>query len=134
MEPRRLRRLPRAEVHGIEVPVAQGLRARLLGLALLPRERAGPGLLIPRCSSIHTFGMRFALDLVFLDDEGRALRELPGVLPRRIARFRGAAAVLETPSASYTPHDTAEGGEVASAGSLTRHAAGGQTARNGGGL
>ncbi|MDQ2939138.1 MAG: DUF192 domain-containing protein, partial [Actinomycetota bacterium] len=84
MEPRRLRRLPRAEVYGIEVPVAQGLFARLLGLALLRRERAGPGLLIPRCSSVHTFGMRFALELVFFDREGRRLRYARGVAPFRV--------------------------------------------------
>ena len=101
MEPRRLRRLSRAEVHGIEVPVAQGLRARLLGLALLRRERAGSGLLIPRCSSIHTFGMRFALDVVFLDDEGRTLREVRGVARFRAVACRGAAAVLELPAGVY---------------------------------
>ena len=39
------------EVEGVEVPVAAGLGARLLGLAGLGRERAGPGLLIPGCSS-----------------------------------------------------------------------------------
>jgi len=105
MEPRRLRRLPRAEVHGIEVPVAQGLRARLLGLALLRRERVGPGLLIPRCSSIHTFGMRFALDIVFLDDEGRTLREVRGVARSRVVSCRGADTVLEMPTGVYVAHD-----------------------------
>jgi uncharacterized membrane protein (UPF0127 family) len=103
MEPRRLRRLPRTEAHGIEVPVAQGLRARLLGLALLRREWAAPGLLIPRCSSIHTFGMRFALDVVFLDEEGRTLREVRGVARSRVVSCRGAAAVLETPAGLYSP-------------------------------
>ncbi|MEK6252914.1 MAG: DUF192 domain-containing protein [Actinomycetota bacterium] len=103
MEPRRLRRLPRAEVYGIEVPVAQGLRARLLGLALLHRERAGPGLLIPRCSSIHTFGMRFALDLVFLDGEGRPMRQVRGAPPFRFVSCRGAAEVLELPAGVYGP-------------------------------
>jgi uncharacterized membrane protein (UPF0127 family) len=98
MEPRRLRRLPRAEVHGIEVPVARGLRARLLGLALLHRKRAGPGLLIPRCGSVHTFGMRFALDVVFLDDERRTLREVRGVARSRVVSCHGAASVLETPA------------------------------------
>jgi uncharacterized membrane protein (UPF0127 family) len=103
MEPRRLRRLPRARVHGIEVPVARGLRARLLGLALLRRERAGPGLLIPCCSSVHTFGMRFALDLVFLDDQDRMLREVAGVARSRVVSCHGAAAVLETPAGVYSP-------------------------------
>lgn len=95
--PRRLRGLPSARAAGRRVPVALTGRSRLLGLALLPRSRAGPGLLIPRCSSVHTFGMRFALDLVFLDADGAEIecRRLP---PRRFARRRGAAAVLELPA------------------------------------
>jgi uncharacterized protein len=104
----RLAALPVATVLGREVPVAAGSRARLLGLAFLRSEQAGRGLLIPRCSSVHTFGMRFELDLVFLDRDGRALAVRLGVRPRRLAWQRGAAAVLEIPSSW--------GGEFAAAG------------------
>ncbi|MEK6277679.1 MAG: DUF192 domain-containing protein [Actinomycetota bacterium] len=96
--PRRLRRLPRTVVLGHAVPVARGLRARLLGLALLRRERAGPGLLIPGCASVHTWGMRFELDLYFLDDRGAVMRAVRGIGPRRLIRCRGAAAVVELPA------------------------------------
>ncbi|MGZ5356197.1 MAG: DUF192 domain-containing protein [Solirubrobacterales bacterium] len=81
-----------------EVPVATTRTARLLGLALLSRERAGAGLLIPRCRSVHTFGMRFELDLLFLDRTGTVLELRRAVRPGRIADCRGAAAVLELPS------------------------------------
>jgi uncharacterized membrane protein (UPF0127 family) len=84
-------------VAGRCVPLAVGLRTRLLGLAYLDREEAGPGLLIPRCSSVHTFGMRFRLDLVFLGRDGRPCsvrRDLP---PRRFASDHRAIAVLELP-------------------------------------
>jgi uncharacterized protein len=94
---RRLRRLPRAEVAGIEVAVASRCSARSLGLAWLAPRQAGAGLLIPRCSSVHTFGMRFALDLVFLDERGEPLAERRHVPPRRVVRLAGAAAVLELP-------------------------------------
>jgi hypothetical protein len=94
----RLAGLPRRFVLGREVRVASGFRARLLGLAGLPRERAGPGLLLPRCAGVHTFGMRFPLELVFLDRHCRSLAVLPCVPPGRFAWHRGAAAVLETPS------------------------------------
>jgi uncharacterized membrane protein (UPF0127 family) len=96
----RLRRLPRRHVLGREVPAAIDLRSRLLGLSGLELAAAGPGLLIPRCASVHSFGMRFALDLFFLDAGGRLLavrRDLP---PRRLASHRGAAAVLELPAAT----------------------------------
>jgi uncharacterized membrane protein (UPF0127 family) len=95
----RLARLPRHRVLGREVPIAAGARARLLGLALLPRERAGTGLLIPRCASVHTFGMRFALDVVFLDMALRPLAVHRAVPPRRLLLCRGARAVLEIPAA-----------------------------------
>ena len=74
--------------------------SRLLGLAFLRPERAGAGLLIPRCRSVHTFGMRFPLDLVFYDRERRPLLLLPAVGPNRVVRERFADAVLELPSAA----------------------------------
>jgi uncharacterized membrane protein (UPF0127 family) len=87
-----------------DYPAATGFRARLLGLAWRRRKDAGPGLLIPRCSSVHTFGMRFALDLFFLDREGRVIEVKRRVPPRRVVWCRGAVAVLEIPAA--------EGGEI----------------------
>jgi uncharacterized protein len=94
----RLDRLPLVEVLGREVPLATGLRPRLLGLARLERDLAGPGLLIPRCSSVHTFGMRFALDIFFLDERGAILSVRRWTPPRRVVFCAGARSVLETPS------------------------------------
>lgn len=93
--PRRFRNLPRADVASRRIPVAVDLPSRLLGLALLRPERAGAGLLIPRCRSIHTFGMRFAIDVVFLDSEMRPIAICPSVGPRRVLREPRAAAVAE---------------------------------------
>lgn len=104
----RLERLQTVVVLGRELRVARGARARLLGLAGLDREQVGAGLLIPRCASVHTFGMRFALDLVFLDRAGRPCSVCPAVSPRRIVFAQGAAAVLELPAA--------QGGEFSSVG------------------
>lgn len=101
----RLRRLPVASVLGREIRVACGPRARLLGLAHLDRERAGTGLLIPRCSSVHTFGMRFPLDLYFLGEDGEMVAVRRRVPPRRLAFCGQAEAVLEVPAV--------EGGEIA---------------------
>jgi uncharacterized protein len=99
----RLRELSRRPVLGRTIPVATGVHSRLLGLAGLSRAEAGEGLLIPRCASVHTFGMRFELDLVFLDRDGRVLAVRRRVPPRRVAWQRGAGAVVEMP--------TVEGGE-----------------------
>lgn len=100
----RLSRLPVSTVLGIEVRVARGLLARLLGLARLDCGEAGPGLLIPRCSSVHTFGMRFRIDLYFLDGRGEIVSVRRALPPRRFAFCRQASAVLELP--------VREGGEI----------------------
>jgi hypothetical protein len=94
----RLRRLPTAAFFGRQVPVATGLTARLLGLAYLDLGEAGSGLLIPSCSSVHTFGMRFALDIVFLDPHGAPLTVHRTVFRRHFISDRRADAVLELPS------------------------------------
>lgn len=94
----RLRRLPVTVVLGREVRLAVGTRARLFGLAHLDRDRVGSGLLIPSCASVHTFGMRFALDLHFLDGEGTVFSVRRGIRPRRVVVCRTAAAVLEIPA------------------------------------
>jgi len=84
-------------VLGREVPAAAAV-SRLIGLAFLDRAEAGAGLLIPGCRSVHTFGMRFALDVFFLDAGGAVLRAQHGVPPGRVLSCRDAAAVLELPS------------------------------------
>jgi hypothetical protein len=96
--PRRLRGLRLTTVAGRAYPVATTLRSRLFGLALLDRKRAGPGLLIPRCGSVHTFGMRFGLDVTFLAEDGTIIEAVLGVPPRRLVGRPGAAAVLEVPA------------------------------------
>ncbi len=97
MLPRRLRRLPSHDIgDGLVVLEARGPRARLLGLAWLRDPPPGCALLIPRCRSVHTFGMRFALDLVWLDGDGHPVRLDENVVPRRMRTCLRARAVVET--------------------------------------
>lgn len=98
--PARLRRLDVAAVHGMRLLIARGFRARLLGLAWLAAVPDDCMLLIPGCRSIHTFGMRFRIDVTFLDAEGRELRTVHDVGPRRVVRYGPAAAVVERPAGS----------------------------------
>ena len=79
----------------------------LLGRRSLPR---GQGLLIRPCSSIHTLGMRFSIDALFLDGEGRVLRALQTLAPWRVpAPVRGAAMVLELPAGTLARCGTVAG-------------------------
>jgi uncharacterized protein len=79
----------------MEIRVARTPRERLLGLAGRKRPPPGTALLLPRCRSVHTFGMRFALDLVWLDADGQVIAVDEGVPPNRVRTRRDAAAVVE---------------------------------------
>jgi uncharacterized membrane protein (UPF0127 family) len=80
----------------VTLRVANTFRARLLGLALRS-EPPDQALLLPHTRAVHTFGMRFDLDLYWLDQRGELLRVDRAVPPRRLRRCAGAAAVLEVP-------------------------------------
>lgn len=69
----------------------------LLGRRDLP---VGEGLLIERCGSIHTIGMRFAIDVVFLDSRWQVCRIARQVRPGRLCVWGGwrAARALEVAS------------------------------------
>ena len=62
------------------------------GRAHMPPDEA---LLIPRCRSVHTFTMRFTLDLVWMHNDGRVIRIDRAVPPRRIRTCLRAHGVLE---------------------------------------
>lgn len=91
----RFKGLPRQRFGRSDFPVATRPLARLLGLAFLDQERAGPGLLIPGCSSVHSFGMRFALRIYFLDRDQRPLKGFIVLPPRRFCSYPPAHSVLE---------------------------------------
>ena len=70
---------------------------RLRGLAFAP---PGSDLHLPRCRSVHTFGMRYPLDLLWLDAAGEVLRIDRAVPPRRVRTCWRARSVIERPSAA----------------------------------
>src|SRR3954463_2862948 len=97
--PARLGRLRhRVLAGGLHVAVATSPRARFLGLAWLDPIAVDWALELPRCRSVHTFWMRFALDLVWLGADGHVLRVDANVPARRLRACRAAASVVEARS------------------------------------
>jgi len=93
----------------LQVRVANTFVTRGLGLLVGAPLDTAEGLLIAPCSSIHTFGMRYALDVVFVDREARVLRVCPDVKAAR-ARFAGGAyAVLELRAGVAAQHGLTPG-------------------------
>lgn len=80
---------------GLEVRHARSFAQRGRGLAGLDDLPATVGLRIHRCRSVHTFGMRFALDLLWLGRDGDVVRVDRDVPRRRRRGCRRARSVLE---------------------------------------
>ena len=88
----------------MKIVLATSMAARLTGLLKQSRCANGEVLLLAPCKSIHTFGMRTPLDLVFLDTEARVLKSERNVPPNKMRSHPKAVAVLErrsNPSQSW---------------------------------
>jgi uncharacterized membrane protein (UPF0127 family) len=83
---------------GPHLAIAASRRERAVGYAGRRAPPAGAALLLPGCRSVHTVGMRWPLDLVWLAPDGSVLRVDRGVPPRRIRTCRAARAVIEAPA------------------------------------
>ena len=70
---------------------------RLKGLLGTKELLPGQGLLIRPCNSVHTIGMAYALDVVFLSRDFQVLRVVENLRPRRFACHFAAHQVLELP-------------------------------------
>jgi uncharacterized membrane protein (UPF0127 family) len=78
--------------------VADRPLGRMRGLLGRRSLRSGEGLLLKPAGSVHTFFMRFPIDVVFLDRDLSVLGVTPELRPWRTAGRRGARAVLELPA------------------------------------
>lgn len=92
-----------------EVVLAAGFWDRLQGLLGTPALHEEQGLLLLPCAGVHTWGMRFALDIVFLDREQTVLACGEGVKPYGLKSCRGAWATLEVAAGSIARLGIAEG-------------------------
>lgn len=68
-----------------EVEIAAGFTERLKGLLGRSRMAENHGMLIAPCSSIHTFFMRFPIDVVFLACDGGGEIEHAGRIVRGVS-------------------------------------------------
>ncbi len=82
------------------------------GIGLLNRSslERGEGLLLKPESSVHCFFMRFPIDVLFLDGEGRVLKMYAPLRPWRTSTIvRGAKQALEVPEGTIASSDTRVG-------------------------
>jgi len=98
-----------------EVAVADTHWTRLRGLmgTSAASFRSGQGLWIVPCHGVHTFAMRFPIDVVYLDRTKKVVHLEKSLRPWRIAPVRRkAVSVLELPFDTLTTTGTAIGDEL----------------------
>ena len=91
------------------IRMADRFLTRALGLLVGQPLDVAEGLLIAPCSSIHTLGMRYAIDVVFVDREARVLRVCADVKFGRMRFAPSARGVLELRSGTAARHRLASG-------------------------
>lgn len=94
----------------VEVAATRAERRR----GLLGRDAIGVGaaLMIAPCRAIHTAHMRFAIDAIFVNRDGRVLKIAADIVPWRIAIAPRAHAVIEMAAGSVASHDVRVGDEI----------------------
>lgn len=104
----------RGTVVGSRVFVADSWASRTRGYLGRPEPAEGEGILLVPCNAIHTYGMKFPIDALFVSSEGRVLetaeRLEPWKGPRRV---RGARYVLEVPAGTIEASRTKKGDGLA---------------------
>jgi hypothetical protein len=87
-------------------------RTRRTGLLGRDRLERGHALIIAPTNAVHTFFMRFAIDVAFVQKDGRVVRAHHAVKPWRIAgAFRGYAAI-ELPAGTLADSGTVKGDQL----------------------
>ncbi len=86
------------KIIGANIKIAQTFFARLKGLMFQKSLMDGEGLLLCPCNMIHTFGMKFPIDVVFLSKKYVVLETVENLKQNKAtSMIKGAAYTLELP-------------------------------------
>ena len=92
-----VRNLTRNAILGDRIEAARTSRERRTGLLKHEGLGEGEGLWIVPCESVHSFGMKFAIDVVFVNKKKVVVKVRPNMLKWRIALSLRAHSVVELP-------------------------------------
>lgn len=108
----RVRNLTKGTVLADRADIADTSSKRKTGLLKHTQLDSGEGLWITPCEAVHTIGMKFPIDVVFLDKKRRVIK-IRHAMPRwRMAGSLRAHSVLELPSGAAVATQTAAGDQL----------------------
>jgi uncharacterized membrane protein (UPF0127 family) len=95
-----------------QAAVADTSRARNIGLLRHKCLPDGEGLWIVPCEGVHTFFMKFPIDVVYLDRNQRVVKVCSNLVPWRISLCLRAYSVLELPAGKAAQTGTVAGDQL----------------------
>jgi uncharacterized protein len=108
----RVTNLTRGTSIGDAIVSAESSAERRTGLLKHAKLDEGTGLWIVPCEAVHTFFMKFALDLIYLDRKRRVKAVARAVKPWRFSMCLPAHSVLELPVGTIDRTGTQKGDEL----------------------
>ena len=107
-----VRNLTRGTSIGDAIDTAETSAERRTGLLKHDKLDAGAGLWIVPCEAVHTFFMKFAIDLIYIDRKRRVRGIVRAVPPWRFSICWPAHSVLELPPGTIDRTNTRKGDEL----------------------
>jgi uncharacterized membrane protein (UPF0127 family) len=108
----RVRNQSKNTVLGDRVGIADNSATRRTGLLKHSRLEQGEGLWIAPSEAVHTFGMKFPIDVLFLDKKRKVLKIRSDMVRSRMAICLRAHSVLELPSGTAAAMNTLVGDQL----------------------
>ena len=102
----------RGRVLADRADIADTSAKRRKGLLKHKSLERGEGLWIAPCEGVHTFGMKFPIDVLFLSRKKQVLKTRPAMVKRRIAFSLRAYSVLELPAGTLAETGTVAGDQL----------------------
>ena len=108
----RVRNVTRGTLIGDDIDAAKSSSSRRTGLLKHNSLKEGSGLWITHCEAVHTFFMKFAIDLIYLDRKLRVRATVRALAPWRFSMCLTAHSVLELPPGTIDRTNTQTGDEL----------------------
>jgi len=108
----RVRNLTRDTLIGDAIDSAETSAERRTGLLKHTKLEEGAGLWIVPCEAVHTFFMKFAIDLIYLDRRKRVRGVRRAVGPWRFSMCLPAHSVIELPPGTIDRTNTQKGDQL----------------------
>jgi uncharacterized membrane protein (UPF0127 family) len=107
-----VRNLTRNTILADALDLADTSEKRRTGLLKHDHLDPGQGLWIVPCESVHSFFMRFAIDLVYLDRNKKVRKVRHRMVPWRLSACLTAHSILELPAGSVAASGTEKGDQL----------------------